>query len=1144
MERRLLWLFLATALTFVFLGGCGPITLNPNQTICTATQDCPGRLRCQQGRCVALSTETTPTEPLPSEISAESTVESLPSEPPSEPTVESLTEPSLESVPEDAGSEPSPERPPDAVCEDEDKDGYCANLPNDKGQYDCNDKNKQIHPNAPEQCNGEDDNCNGQIDEDLTPPPCSKTQGVCSGAKKTCKGKQGWADCTDSDYLVHSGDYESKETTCDGKDNDCNGLIDDNVFLPTAPCQTPQKLGECARGQYTGCKDGKLVCTSNIQPQPIEICDNGKDDDCNGSVDENPPCACINGKKESCYDGLIGCTRKSDGSYTCISPCQAGSRACLNSRWGACLTQITPSSEICNGKDDDCDGTIDNNTTDSNKDCNTSKPGICQDGRTQCANGTLSCTSIFQATPETCNGKDDDCNGNIDDNPQEQGKACPAQATGECKNGSYRCEAARLTCVPASPTPEICNGKDDDCDGSIDNTEGTSLPIARSCYGGPAQSLGVGLCIDGTQRCINGTWDACNNAQTPRSSETCDNAADDNCDHSLTYGCNTCNPSRVNFPLTPYGEHSDAIRATALSPNNLLFVSASKTGEIRIWSRTDGLLLSSLRAHTNAIQDLAISNDNTLLASASSDKSAAIWTLSTAQRLRTLSGHSGEVVGIRFIDNDQALITVSDDGYLHRYNTADGTLQKRLKIGFNARSLAISPQTNLLAVGGSLGDIALFDLSQHKFTKQWKAHSAAVLSLAFSPDGKELASGSSDRTILIWNTDNNLGQKLYTLSGLQAEVYSVFYDPQKRFFFAGTAEKLVRAWRLPLYTYAHAYTSPNGAVTSIQAETTGTTLYAATDTPRTYSWPIASPTASARPFPAHNSHITALAQNNNIGLLASGDDRGTIVLWKQGTLLRSSALLSKHNATISRLAFTADGKTLVSTSRNGDIVVWETSNATLKTTFSSAHLGKAVSALSIQPNSPSLFVSGGDDGRIIAWDISKNKDISTLALPNSDLPLDLQFQDDNKTIAVGASSGRLYILSFDGINLKLERTLTEHQNSVLAVAFGSRPTMGAPVLASSDVAGRIVFWTTTLWNKVGDFTKANARYSRLQFGSTPQYLFAQSDAFLTVDILDVSNRKITQSLRVPQSLHSFLWHPESFTLFAGSDAILHRWTCP
>jgi hypothetical protein len=87
-----------------------------------------------------------------------------------------------------------------------------------------------------------------------------------------------------------------------------------------------------------------------------------------------------------------------------------------------------------------------------------------------------------------------------------------------------------MACAPGcTPTGvETCNGKDDDCDGQVDNTAGTDFPLVQDCADFPVQLVGVGRCMSGTQTCSGGSWGACTGEVGPVP-ERCD-GADNDCD--------------------------------------------------------------------------------------------------------------------------------------------------------------------------------------------------------------------------------------------------------------------------------------------------------------------------------------------------------------------------------------------------------------------------------------------------------------------------------------------------------------------------------------------------------------------------------------------------------------------------------------
>ncbi len=269
-----------------------------------------------------------------------------------------------------------------------------------------------------EQCNGKDDNCNGLIDE---------------GVSNMCPVSN---DPNDADNLKGAAAAHCAVETCNCKDDDCDGQIDEG-FPPNA----------C--GQPCGCA------------VPTEKC-NGLDDNCDGNIDEgfNVGASCTNNGVGACKrGGILAC--KPDGSGTfCDAPV------------------VTPSPEVCNNIDDNCDGLVDNGTLPGVGESCGNAIGTCMKGTYACVNGQLKCNTTGMATTETCNGLDDDCDGIVDNgNFPTVGQDCvcpgldPAKiGVGVCKGGKLVCRgAAGIVCEGCiGPSAEICDGKDNDCDGMAD----------------------------------------------------------------------------------------------------------------------------------------------------------------------------------------------------------------------------------------------------------------------------------------------------------------------------------------------------------------------------------------------------------------------------------------------------------------------------------------------------------------------------------------------------------------------------------------------------------------------------------------------------------------------------------------------------
>ena len=172
---------------------------------------------------------------------------------------------------------------------------------------DCNDQKKDVYPAAAELCNGADDDCNGQADENLVAPPGTcLAKGVCAGPLKDgtpvakCEGSAGFV-CT------YPFGYESvTETLCDGFDNDCDGETDEGFAIGK---QCVAGVGICRVVGKKVCGGDRKSSTCNIKPAAADAedrCGNGLDDDCDGQTDE-AGCTDAAGDGWQCAaDGTVG----------------------------------------------------------------------------------------------------------------------------------------------------------------------------------------------------------------------------------------------------------------------------------------------------------------------------------------------------------------------------------------------------------------------------------------------------------------------------------------------------------------------------------------------------------------------------------------------------------------------------------------------------------------------------------------------------------------------------------------------------------------------------------------------------------------------------------------------------------------------
>lgn len=226
---------------------------------------------------------------------------------------------------------------------------------------------------------------------------------------------------------------------------------------------------------------------------------------------------------ETCPDKLLGADTccgvgvcASTGQYEC----NAGQLQ------DSCVPGDPISSEdtSCDGVDQDCSGQADEDYQSEATTCGT---GACfATGQTLCQNGEVSdsCTP-GSPSPESCNGVDDDCNGQVDDGIDPEPTSC---GTGACSaSGELVCQGGSLvdTCEPGEPQPETCNGVDDDCNGQVD--DGLTQPT--TCGTGACSATGQLICTGGS------FVDTCEPGDP--SPEQCGDGIDNNCNGEVDENC-------------------------------------------------------------------------------------------------------------------------------------------------------------------------------------------------------------------------------------------------------------------------------------------------------------------------------------------------------------------------------------------------------------------------------------------------------------------------------------------------------------------------------------------------------------------------------------------------------------------------------
>ncbi len=496
----------------------------------------------------------------------------------------------------------------DDFVRDNDGDGFYP-------PEDCDDNDPRRFPAANETCNGIDDDCNGEVDDnanDARPYYLDDDRdgyGDPEQEERLCVPFSGYVennlDCDDSDDTAFPGADE----VCDGDDDDCDGEVDEAGALGGATWYVDTdddgfgvdggELVQC--DQPDGYTDNNTDCDDtnpDHNPDAPEVCD-GDDDNCDGAIDEDTAVDAPTWFVDADADGfgdlatpIIACAQPS-GTVSDSTDCDDTS---------ADHNPAAP--EVCDGDDDNCDGTIDE---DSAIDAPSWYADADADGFGDLSVSSVSCAapsgSVSDNTdcddtnadhnpdaPEVCDGDDDNCDGTIDEStavdaltfyadsdgdgygdPDTTTTAC-SQPTGTVTDGTD-CDDTDDTENPAAE--EICDGDDDDCDGDVDEDSAIDAltfyaDTDADGYGDATATLTACSAPSGSSE-LSTDCDDTDDTIHPGAEEVCWSTSDHDCDGDVALADADCAPdgavSSTDVDLTISGPATNARLGEALAAN-------------------------------------------------------------------------------------------------------------------------------------------------------------------------------------------------------------------------------------------------------------------------------------------------------------------------------------------------------------------------------------------------------------------------------------------------------------------------------------------------------------------------------------------------------------------------------------------------
>ena len=371
-------------------------------------------------------------------------------------------------------------------------------------------------------------------------------------------------------------------------------------------------------------------------------------------------------------------------------------------------------------------------------------------------------------------------------------------------------------------------------------------------------------------------------------------------------------------------------------------------------------------------------------------------------------------------------------------------------------TIAVSPNGHSVATGSTDGTVRLWNATTAGPLAAVR-HGSGVNAVAFNGAGRVLATAGADRRVRLWDANNH--HLMGTLTG-PAAVNAVAFSHDGTLIATGNADGTTWIWNAGDHRLLGVLMGHEGAVHAVAFSPTGKTLATGADDNAARLWnPFTYKTTAI--LSGHTGEVFTVAFSPDGKTLATGSADGTARLWDTlaGTNT-AKAILTGHSRDVRALAYAADGRTIVTASVDGTARLWSTATHQLLATLT-GHTDEVLAA-AMNPDGTSI-VTGSSDGTARLWETNASRSIATLEGHTGYLDT-VAFSPDRRSIATGSRDGTVRL--WDTTNRSLTAVLSAGGGFVFTVAYSPDSKM----LATGHQDGSIRLWDTSTHKQIGVLT--------------------------------------------------------------------------